>query len=126
MAWLAHLGLEIPKRVRRALMREDQSHDVNKSAVGETENDGIGHEPSPLAGYWRQNGLAASSSACSRVRPMSARSRFSWASSRSALLWPLRTIQAATALRHALNANLRVSEKASPGNRPARADSWSS
>ena len=49
MAWLAHLGLEIPKRVRRALMREDQPHNVDKSAAGKAEYDWIGHDRSPLA-----------------------------------------------------------------------------
>ena len=44
MRWLAHLGLEIPKRVRRALMGEDEANNVNKGAVRKPEYDGVRHD----------------------------------------------------------------------------------
>src|SRR5712671_1575732 len=44
MGRLAHLGLEVPKRVRRTLMREDEPHNVDKCAVGKAEYDGFGHD----------------------------------------------------------------------------------
>src|SRR5262245_636369 len=44
MCWLAHLGLKVPKRVRHALVREDEPDNVNKGTLWKTEYDGVGHD----------------------------------------------------------------------------------
>src|SRR5215510_10229338 len=46
---LAHLGLKIPKRVRHALVREDEPDNVNIGTVRKTKHDGVGHDPSPFS-----------------------------------------------------------------------------
>src|SRR5262245_48065343 len=49
MCWFPHLGLEIPKRIRHAFVREDEPDNVNVGTVRKTEHDGVRHELSPLS-----------------------------------------------------------------------------
>src|SRR5262245_20922500 len=103
VARFAHFRLQVMERVGHFLVGQHQPHNVDKGTARKPIDDWIGHFALPYrplqVSYERQKGLAASSSACWRLSPMSASSRASWASSCNAFLWRLRSNQTPRTLR---------------------------